>query len=224
MGHNQQYVAIKGTKKGLTLYIDDKCSFDELLKELDHKLSSNHHQDEERPLVIVRLEVGNRYLTKEQEEQIRELIRTKKNLVVEEINSSVMTKKEAREWKESQEVLSAAKIVRSGQVLEVKGDLLLIGDVNPGGTVKAAGNIFVLGALKGIAHAGCNGNEDAVVAASIMKPSQLRIADVISRSPDSKNEEDQLDMECAYIDENHQILIERLQYLTHIRPQLNRLK
>ena len=43
--------------------------------------------------------------------------------------------------------------------IKVPGDLLLIGDVNPGGTVMAGGNIFIMGSLKGIAHAGCYGND-----------------------------------------------------------------
>ena len=65
------------------------------------------------------------------------------------------------------------------------GDLLLIGDVNPGGTVIAGGNIFIMGALKGFAHAGCYGNDQAVIAASSMKPSQLRISDCLNRAPDN---------------------------------------
>ena len=48
-------------------------------------------------------------------------------------------------------------IVRSGQVVKAEGDLVVIGDVNPNGRVVAAGSIYVLGRLKGIAHAGANG-------------------------------------------------------------------
>ena len=68
--------------------------------------------------------------------------------------------------RQEHEIVSVTRIIRSGQVLKVPGDLLLIGDVNPGGTVMAGGNIFVMGILKGIAHAGCYGNEEAMVAAS----------------------------------------------------------
>ena len=85
----------------------------------------------------------------------------KKNFVVDTIESNVMTKEEAEKMKEEQEITSVSKIIRSGQILQVPGDLLLIGDVNPGGTVMAGGNIFVMGVLKGIAHAGCFGNEEA---------------------------------------------------------------
>ena len=47
------------------------------------------------------------------------------------IESDVITKAEAIAWKEETEIVPISKIVRSGQVLHVKGNLLLIGDVNP---------------------------------------------------------------------------------------------
>ncbi|WP_221277355.1 septum site-determining protein MinC [Anoxybacteroides tepidamans] len=210
---------MKGTKDGLTLHLDDTCSYEDLIAELDEKLTINENEDSDGPLVSVHLKIGNRYLTPKQEEELRALIRAKKNLVVESIDSNVMTKEEALKWKQKTEIVSVAKIVRSGQVLHVHGDLLLIGDVNPGGTVIAGGNIFILGALRGIAHAGCYGNKEAVIAASIMKPTQLRISDVMNRAPDYKTEE-RNEMECAYIDDTGQIVVDRLQLLTHLRPNL----
>ncbi|RAK21391.1 septum site-determining protein MinC [Anoxybacillus vitaminiphilus] len=219
----QQYVTIKGTKDGLTLHLDDTCSYRDLVMELEEKLSVNQTNEPDGPLVAVHLKVGNRYLTPEQEEEIRTLIRTKKNLVVESIESNVITKEEALIWKRETEIVSVSKIVRSGQILHVQGDLLLIGDVNPGGTVIAGGNIFILGALRGIAHAGYYGNKEAVIVASVMKPMQLRISDIMNRAPDYKAEE-RNEMECAYVDDNNQIVVDRLQLLTHLRPHLTRLE
>ncbi|KPD01607.1 Septum site-determining protein MinC [Geobacillus sp. BCO2] len=146
-----------------------------------------------------------------------------KNLVVDSIESNVMSKAEAIEWMRKTEIVPVSRIVRSGQVLHVEGDLLLIGDVNPGGTVIAGGNIFILGALRGIAHAGYAGNKQAIIAASVMKPMQLRIGDIMSRAPDSKTDEGN-EMECAYIDEHNQIVVDRLQLLMHLRPNLTRLE
>lgn len=144
--------------------------------------------------------------------------------MVDEIESNVITKQEAAEIKSKDEVVPVTRIVRSGQILKVSGDLLLIGDVNPGGTVIAGGNIFVMGALKGIAHAGCSGNNQAVIVASSMKPSQLRISDSLFRAPDTEIDNEQKEMECAYIDENRQIIVDRLQVLIHLRPNLSRLE
>lgn len=219
----QAYVTIKGTKDGLTLHLDDSCSFHELLQELDEKLSTHYYDGDGRSLIEVHVKVGNRYVTEVQQEEIRTLIRNKKNLVVDSIESNVITKEEALAWKEETEVVSISKVVRSGQVLHVKGDLLLIGDVNPGGKVIAGGNIFIIGALRGIAHAGYYGDVEAVIAASVMNPMQLRIGDVMRRAPEEK-EENVLGAECAFIDEDDHIAVERIHLLTHLRPNLTRLE
>ncbi|MDR6122204.1 septum site-determining protein MinC [Bacillus sp. SLBN-46] len=220
----RQNVTIKGTKEGLVLHLDDKCSYDDLKKELDQKLSANLRTQDDRHLISVKVEIGNRYITEEQREELKHLIRQKKNLVVDDIVSNVITKVEAERLKAEAGIMTVSRIIRSGQVLETSGDLLLIGDVNPGGTVVAGGNIFIMGTLKGVAHAGCFGNEQAVIAASSMKPSQLRISDCINRSPDSVKTSENREMECAYIDDNRQIIVDRLQALIHLRPDLTRLE
>ncbi|MBZ5749402.1 septum site-determining protein MinC [Metabacillus rhizolycopersici] len=217
----QQYVTIKGTKDGLTLHLDDSCSFDQLLHALEEMLSLKHYIKEAGPVIGVKVKVGDRFVNREQQEKLASVIMKNRNLIVEIIESNVMTKDEAVRLKEETEVVSVAKVIRSGQVLKVKGDLLLIGDVNPGGTIIAAGNIFVLGALKGIAHAGADGNQKAVIAASLMKPTQLRISEIINRAPDRLPIEGN-EMECAYINENDEMIIDRLQQLTHLRPNLTR--
>lgn len=220
----RQNVTIKGTKDGIVLLLDDNCSYHELIKELDEKLSANQRNQVERHVIPVKVEIGNRYLTDEQREEIKELIRQKKNLVVDEIESRVVTKEEAERLKAENEVVTVARIVRSGQVLEVPGDLLLVGDVNPGGTVMAGGNIYIMGSLKGIAHAGISGNEQAVITASSMQPQQLRISEYINRAPDQVQTKEKREMECAYIDENQQIIVDRLQVLIQLRPNLTRLE
>jgi septum site-determining protein MinC len=218
-----QNVTIKGTKDGIILHLDDLCSYEELKRELDQKLSGNYRINEGQPLTSVKVQMGHRYLTEQQQEEIKEIIRKKKNLVVDEIVTNVITIEEAKRRKAESEIVSVSKIIRSGQVLEVPGDLLLIGDVNPGGTVKAGGNIFIMGALKGIAHAGCYGNDQAVISAAVMKPSQLRINDCISRAPDQSTDNEARLLECAYIDENRQIVVDRIQVLMQLRPNLTRL-
>lgn len=219
-----QNVVIKGTKNGLTLHLNDDCSYEDIKQELEKKLSLTSREHEDRPLLPVIVEIGNRYLSKKQQEELKDLVRTKKNLVVDKIVSNVITIEEAEKLKAEEEVVTVARIVRSGQVLEVTGDLLLIGDVNPGGTVRAGGNIFVMGALRGIAHAGCNGNEQAVITASLLSPSQLRIGDCINRAPDQEPNDGTRTMECAYISENQQIVVDRLQVLMHVRPNLTKLE
>lgn len=217
MAENIQKIMIKGTRDGLTLHLDDQCSFDSILRELHEKLSMNGVTEE--PMIRVTIQLGHRYLTEAQKEVLAGVVREKQKLVVDRIESDVLTKKEALEWKENTEITPVVRTVRSGQVIDVKGDLLLIGDVNPGGQIRATGNIFVMGSLRGIAHAGCNGDTEVVIAASYMQPSQLRIADQLSRSPDYESEG--VYMECGFIDESLQkIRIDRLQAVVKKKPDL----
>lgn len=74
--------------------------------------------------------------------------------------------------------------LRSGQEVDYNGNIVVIGDVNPGAFLKARGNIVVLGSLKGVAHAGIGGNNDAIVAAYNLLPTQLRVGDKIVRPPE----------------------------------------
>jgi septum site-determining protein MinC len=205
------------------LHLNDTCSFAELLTELKTKLLTNKHGDADQ-IVTVYVKIGNRYLTTEQETELKALIEENQYLVVKQIDSNVILKQDAVRVREESELVSVTKVVRSGQVLHVEGDLLLVGDVNPGGTVVAGGNLFVLGALKGIAHAGYRGNKNAVIAASLMKPSQLRIADIITRSEEERSEKEENIMECAYLDDNDQMVIDRVQTLPHLRPNLTRVE
>jgi septum site-determining protein MinC len=68
------------------------------------------------------------------------------------------------------------KTLRSGSVVKFDGDVVVFGDVNPGAQIVASGNIAVLGALKGMAHAGCDGDESAFVLAFDLRATQIRIA------------------------------------------------
>lgn len=74
--------------------------------------------------------------------------------------------------------------VRSGQVIQSKGNVVIIGDCHPGCEIHAAGDITVWGILGGIAHAGCNGNTKAKIRALNLNAIQLRIADSFARRPD----------------------------------------
>ncbi len=76
--------------------------------------------------------------------------------------------------------------IRSGEYLESPGDLLILGDVNPGAKVSAEGNIIIWGRLLGIAHAGSKGNSKATISALQLRPVQLRIAKKVARGPKEK--------------------------------------
>jgi septum site-determining protein MinC len=72
------------------------------------------------------------------------------------------------------------RTLRSGTRIEFAGHVVILGDVNPGAEILAAGNVMVWGRLRGMVHAGVKGNRKAVVCALDLSPMQLRIADEIS--------------------------------------------
>ena len=74
--------------------------------------------------------------------------------------------------------------LRSGDHLETSGSVLLLGDVNPGARISAAGHVLVWGRLRGVAHAGCQGDNFARIVALQLRPLQLRIAGAVARGPE----------------------------------------
>ena len=98
--------------------------------------------------------------------------------------------------------------IRSGQEITVDTGIVIVGDVNPGAKVVAKGNIFVIGQLRGFAHAGYGGEDKACIFALKMAPTQIRIGRVIARSPD-KFSESGLEPQIAFL-EGNRIMIDHI--------------
>ena len=81
------------------------------------------------------------------------------------------------------------KSLRSGQNIDFDGNVVILGDVNPGAEIVASGHILVMGSLRGLVHAGATGEEGATVTALHFAPTQLRIASHITRPPEDGNED-----------------------------------
>lgn len=86
--------------------------------------------------------------------------------------------------------LTVEGTVRNGQRITYQGDIVILGDCNPGSSVVAGGSVYVLGALRGVVHAGALGDEDMSVAAFTLLPTQIRIATYIARAPEGARKPD----------------------------------
>lgn len=84
------------------------------------------------------------------------------------------------------QTLLIRKNIRSGQKIEHKGTIVVIGDVNPGAELIASGHIIIIGTLKGTAHAGAEGDFDAIIYASNLKPNIIKIANLIAKAPENE--------------------------------------
>lgn len=214
MAAAKHHVTIKGVKDGLVFLMDDACDYEALVEELRQKLTKTHRRFLEGPRTRVDVKLGNRTITEEQKSELIALIGSKGNLYVETIESSVPEAGDPAG--RGARIKALRTIVRSGQTVHHDGDLLILGDVNPGGTVTATGDIYILGSLRGTAHAGIDGDQRAIIAASHMKPTQLRIAEVISRPPDEWGIEEAT-MEFAYLNEGR-MEIDSIIHLQRVRP------
>lgn len=88
--------------------------------------------------------------------------------------------------------------VRGGQSLHHIGNLVVVGDVNPGSELVASGDIVVFGALRGVAHAGAQGDKSSRVYALALEATQLRIATFIA-AEDAMRTRDALSPEVACV-------------------------
>jgi septum site-determining protein MinC len=90
--------------------------------------------------------------------------------------------------------------LRGGQALHNVGNIVVIGDVNPGAELVAGGDIAVFGSLRGVAHAGAQGDAGARVYAVDLSPTQLRIATLIATDAGGRGAAKQPEAACVQND------------------------
>lgn len=221
---NENIVQFKGTKNGIIVMLDENSPYEELKKALDKKSESAKDFFKGARTDIT---FSGFSLTAAQEVELAQIINKNTGMDISSalsggtpsISSPRFASSARKDDGALNQLLSEALVtakknlttfhrgaVRSGQSIRFPGSIVVIGDVNPGGELIAEGNIIVLGILKGLAHAGCSGSHDCFVAALDMRPTQLRIAELIACFPDEKAENTPL---YAYINEN-QIFVEPL--------------
>lgn len=72
--------------------------------------------------------------------------------------------------------LFVSKTIRSGTRIEYPGNVVVIGDVNPGAEIVAEGSVVVWGRVRGMIHAGSKGDRSAFICALDLSATQIRIA------------------------------------------------
>lgn len=201
--------------------LDEQMGYPELLQEIEQKLTEEGFDGQAE----MTIQLGHRYLTDEQKKDLIQLIENGQKIRITKVQSEVMTVEECNKRLVEKQSETYVGIVRSGQIVRAQGDLVVIGDINPNGRVVAGGNIYVLGRLKGIAHAGANGNRKAVIAASWLEATHLQIDDVLETMTDELTVlSDHPEMECAYLHTTGKLVIDRLQELRRIRPDISTFK
>lgn len=201
-------VIIKSNKYGLAVILDSEEPYEELLEDIGAKFRESSRFFKNAQMAI---SFEGRELNEAEEREILDVITSNSEIKI----LCVVDRNETREQvfqkklSEQLEELNARDgrfykgTLRSGQLLEADTSIVILGDVNPGANVISKGNVVVLGALKGTVYAGGGGNENSFVAALYMHPVQIRIGDVIARSPDKAERSEQMNPKIAFVEDGN---------------------
>ena len=136
------------------------------------------YKDDKTPITVT-----GKILKNKEIDEIQELIKSKIDVEIDFDMPKSLGLSSIKKTFEKEIAVSETKFhrgsLRSGQKLESEGSLVIIGDVNSGAEVMASDNIVVLGALRGLAHAGAKGNKQAIIAAGLIDTVQIRIANIV---------------------------------------------
>ncbi len=191
---SENAVVFKGTKEGLFILLKEDMDMEKIKDNLNKKIKPSKRFFEGAKIINFK---GKR-LSKEDFSELKDLVENEYGMTVvgeySEDQAIFVDKEETREDTSYEKlpysnviqdkVLMLRATVRSGQLIEFSGNIVIIGDVNPGAQIKATGCIVIMGTMRGVAHAGSNGDYEAFVAALNLQPAQIRIGDIITRSPD----------------------------------------
>lgn len=195
------------TKRGkVILKIEEEATQEEIISELKNKMLElkGLYQDDSTPILVTGRVFKNREM-----EEIKSIIQNTLEVEVQfdspKLGLHGIKKSFSRDIATSETRFHRGSL-RSGQKIEFEGSLVILGDVNAGAEVLAGENIVVLGILRGMAHAGAQGNKEAIIAAASIESPQIRIANIVKEIEKSEFEE-QIKI-CAYVDENGEVVLE----------------
>ena len=210
------YVILKGKKDRLVIHLNSEVDFLTLRDSLVEKIREAKNFIGNVHLAI---EFSNRVLTELEENVLIDLIKLNSDInityVFSESGSGVNRKEKIKFFKavtEEGPTKFFRGTLRSGSKIEYDGNIVIIGDVNPGAMLRAKGNIIVLGHLNGTVYAGLDDDKDAFIGANYMNPIQLVIGSTIAKPMqkeilDTNKVDRKGGFKIAYI-KNNEILIE----------------
>lgn len=173
-------ISILLKQDNIIIRIKDDAIITDVLSELEEKLPDlkKFYQEARTPILVT-----GKILKLSEIDNIQNLIQKKLKVRVDFETPRTLglhgIKKTFKKDIETSETKFYKGSLRSGQKIEFEGSIAILGDVNDGAEVIAEDNIIVVGALRGMAHAGAKGNEKAIIAAHTIESPQVRIASMI---------------------------------------------
>ena len=178
---------ISSTKEEIKITITPTAKNSEIVEEFNLKLPriKKYFEKDKKPIRIV-----GKDLTESEKIDIRAILKPEieERITFGESNEALGLHAIKRTFESSVE-MSETKFIRgnlrSGQREEFSGSIAILGDLNYGAEVIAGDNIIVTGKLRGVAHAGANGNKKAIISANTIDATQVRISNIVKEIPDN---------------------------------------
>ena len=178
---------ISSTNDKIKITINAATDFEDVLQEFKIKLPriKKYYDKDPRPILIV-----GKALKESEQASVKKVLEEKiDNKIVFERTGELLGLHAIKKTFESSVEQSETKFIRgnlrSGQREEFSGSIAILGDLNGGAEVIAGENIIVTGKIRGLAHAGANGNKKAIICANSIEPTQVRIANVLKEIPEN---------------------------------------
>ena len=198
---SEDIVKIKGTSLGLQLSFAPEASFEAVRENLKAKLESGTTFFLRGTLVLIPRDV---FMGSERDELQRLfhdyglICRTQKPESKPEEKREMQPAAQPEPVQPSsqpeelkpQEMVVINRTLRGGQEIRTKSSVLVCGNVNPGAQIIAGGSIDIRGTCRGMVHAGAYGDSTAFSIADHLMPTQIRISNLIARSPDEMEKTD----------------------------------
>ena len=176
----KQAIIIQQKKNQIVLTINENVTYEETIRELRSKITElkKLFGDEKMPILVT-----GKILKYKEIEEIQKIIKEsiKVDVIVDspkDMGLSSIKRTFENEIKKSDTYFCKGSL-RSGKKIEYEGSVVLIGDLNGGAEIIAGENIAVVGAIRGLAHAGAKGNKKAIITAANIDCPQLRIANIV---------------------------------------------
>ena len=202
---SEDIVKIKGTSLGLQLSFAPDASFEDVKANLLKKLESGSAFFLRGTLVLIPRDVFRGSERDELQRLFHEhglICRTQRPEPEEEQESRPKAEERkqaseaakpapaAKDEMQPQEMVVINRTLRGGQEITTKSSVLVCGNVNPGAQIIAGGSIDIRGTCRGMVHAGAYGDSKAFIIADHLMPTQIRISNLIARSPDEMEKTD----------------------------------
>ena len=180
-------IRISSTKDEIRITVNAAAEFDEVLEEFRSKLPriKKYYEKNRLPIHIV----GKAFKENEQT-AVRTVLKPEIDTKItfgeaSEVLGLHAIKRTFESSVETSETKFIRGNLRSGQREEFSGSIAILGDLNYGAEVIAGENIIVTGKIRGLAHAGANGNKKAIISANSIEPTQVRISNILKEIPEN---------------------------------------